>query len=513
MPGAYTVRITLVDALDRTNFLTRLIQVGDLTGPASLVAEAARGARNPYARGSLAVWQDQSDGNWEIYAQDLRTNGASILKLTETALNQENPRTDGRFVVWQGRQPNGTWDVYIKDMQSSAPPRNLTGTATRDEINPAVHWPWVVYQARSTDNPNAPWQLRAWNAITEQITAVSPSQQDQLDPEVRDGRVVWQDFRDVGFGEIYYRHLETGDFRRITANQFGQYHPVIEGHWIVWQDNRHGQVELYGYDFRREIEVRLTNTPEDESLPFIEGEWVICQETSLGSLTGNLRLLHLPTRYLVPVTRSVTYKTRPALAGRVALWQEAEGNAHSIRMAELPSLQGVFENPNTVVVTPALAMAHPQVFSLLTLWQQQVGVIEISRFTALAPAPVRETASWNQGSPAGINFPLTPGSFLWVKFPAAQVVDLGINAQAPIQLNAGLNVVTYDKFPANYSAFRLLRQLGANNVRAVRMLDAEQGRWAVAEMRGGVPLGEDFLIPKVAVLMLDLTNPVANFQP
>jgi hypothetical protein len=32
-------------------------------------------------------------------------------------------------------------------------------------------------------------------------------------------------------------------------------------------------------------------------------------------------------------------------------------------------------------------------------------------------------------------------------------------------------------------------------------------------MRGGLPLGEDFRIPKVAVLMLELVNPVTDFQP
>jgi hypothetical protein len=59
--------------------------------------------------------------------------GASIQKLTETTLNQENPRTDGRYVVWQGRQTNGNWDVFIKDTQSAAAAQNLTDSATRDE--------------------------------------------------------------------------------------------------------------------------------------------------------------------------------------------------------------------------------------------------------------------------------------------------------------------------------------------------------------------------------------------
>jgi len=63
--------------------------------------------------------------------------------------------------------------------------------------------------------------------------------------------VVWEDERDVGQGEIYFKNLETGAFRRITTNIFGQYHPAISGNWIVWQDNRNGEVDIYGYDFLR----------------------------------------------------------------------------------------------------------------------------------------------------------------------------------------------------------------------------------------------------------------------
>jgi hypothetical protein len=45
------------------------------------------------------------------------------------------------------------------------------------------------------------------------------------------------------------------------------------------------------------------------------------------------------------------------------------------------------------------------------------------------------------------------------------------------------------------------------------MLDSESGRWLVAEVFDGRPVGNDFSIPPVAVLMLDLTNPVNNFKP
>ena len=50
-------------------------------------------------------------------------------------------------------------------------------------------------------------------------------------------------------------------------------------------------------------------------------------------------------------------------------------------------------------------------------------------------------------------------------------------------------------------------------VRAVRMLDSQAGQWKVAEILSGRPVGVDFDIPRVAVLMLDLVNPVSSFQP
>src|SRR2546430_11591588 len=58
-----------------------------------------------------------------IYAQDLGTS-APVAKLTSTSLSQENPRTDGRYVVWQGRQANGNWDIFLIDLSSNTPPQS-----------------------------------------------------------------------------------------------------------------------------------------------------------------------------------------------------------------------------------------------------------------------------------------------------------------------------------------------------------------------------------------------------
>ena len=132
-PGWYTVRIALSDGLGNTNFAVSLAQVGAFAGTNQIVADFPRGAQNPYARGRWVVWQDQSDGNSDIYAQDLTAANSSIVPVTHATTLQQNPRTDGRYVVWQAQQANGNWDVFVDDLDGTTGPQAVTSTPNLDE--------------------------------------------------------------------------------------------------------------------------------------------------------------------------------------------------------------------------------------------------------------------------------------------------------------------------------------------------------------------------------------------
>lgn len=511
-PGWYTVRLTLTDSLGNTNFFVGLTQIGSVSGTANVLADVNRGAINPRARGRWAVWQDQSDGNWEIYARDMTLNSGSISQVTHTSLAQQSPRTDGRYVVWQGQQINGNWDIFINDLEGTNGPQALTTTLATDEINPAIDWPWVVYEARATGNQNTPSLLLATNLSNGQNFMVSPSTQNELDPSVQAARVVWQDFRDQGPGEIYFCDLESQQVRRITTNIFGQFNPAIEGNWIVWADNRNTQVDIYGFDLLRNSEVRVTSTPQNESQPILDGEWLCCLQSSLSAQSANATLIHLPSLLAVPLTSTPTSKTFPALVDGALVWQEALSNQSRIVFASLPALEPVFQNRNVVLVTPSMVSSVPNAFTLLSLWGSN-GVQSVTEYTSLTPQVVTQTASLSNGVVSGQNFTLVAGSFLWIKFNGQQVLDLGLNNAAPVNLVAGASVFGYTQFPHAYSAFQFLRQLGLNNTPAVRMLDSESGRWRVAMVQGGALLGDDFPIPTTAVLMVNLANPVNQFTP
>jgi len=510
-PGWYTVRVTLADSLGNTNFLVGLAQVGALSGTNAVVAAPNRGAVNPRARGRWAVWQDQSDGNLEIYARDVTAGNGAIQQLTHTNLSQQNPRTDGRYVVWQGQQANGSWDVYLYDMQGAGGPKALTSDSAQDQISPAIDWPWVVWQTRQTGASSAPWQLFATNLATGQNFFVSPSSQDELTPDVQAARVVWQDFRDQGPGEIYLGDLQSAQVRRITTNSSAQLNPAIYDNWIVWADNRNTELDIYGFDLLRNAEIQITSTPEDESQPALNGPWLVCMQNALGANTGNARLIHLPSLVAVPVTSTPTLKSFPAIADRVALWQEAAAGQSQIVSAPLPSLQPVFDNRNIVAVTPAMVSYAQNAYGLLSLWANN-GVASITEYTSLSPQVVSQTASITNGTPSGANFALAANTFLWIKFNTSQVLDLGVNTSASINLAPGANVFSYTGYPDAYSAFQLLRQIGASAISA-RMLDSQSGRWRVALVQNGAVVGDNFPIPNTAVLMVSVTNSVSQFTP
>ncbi|HLS27149.1 MAG TPA: hypothetical protein VK041_00750, partial [Opitutales bacterium] len=320
--GVYTLRVQTTDPLGRSSVATKLIRIENLAEDVTLLAAPERAAARPHAKGNWAVWQDRATGNWNIVAKALNKPDAQPTAITSGTLNQENPYTDGRYVVWQGRSENGAWDIWMRDLESLAPAVRITDSSTSHDTRPVIDWPWLVHETRPVGNANAAIQLRYHNLLTNDSGLVDPTTQNQQFADIHAGRVVWQDQRNVGSGEIFLADLETGEIKRLTANEHGQFNPKISGQWVVWQDNRHTQVDLYGYDLLRDGEIRLTSTSHNETRPFIQGNWVVYEEDSAGANITNLRMLNLENLREIPVTNSMSAKSVPALAGGFAIWHE-----------------------------------------------------------------------------------------------------------------------------------------------------------------------------------------------
>ena len=513
-PGWYTIKLTVSDALGRSTSAIRFVRIGDLLADGSLLPDAGTAAQEEaHAAGRWIVWQDQRNGNWDIYAMDMNDETETPIPIRNNTYNQKRPRTDGEYVVWEDRQADGTWDIWAKKLGVANAALAVTDSPEADDRKPTVFWPWVVYQTKPVSNPSAPWQLKAYNMITATSETVDLTAHDQMDPWVHKQRVVWQDFRDVGPGEIYFKNLKTGDVRRITHSGAGQYFPVISEQWIVWADNRDTQFDLYGYNLLRGAEVKLTDTLEDETQPSINGKWVVYSEDSSGESLLNLRMLSLSNFAVIQLTNMGSEKERPSVASGKLTWTDSNSGIKQIMIGTVSDLQPVFNNQNTVAVTDSMASELQDANTLLQLWNQEAGVTAITQYTSLLPTVFSETVIWSGGQPTGSNFALEAGSFLWVRFAQVNILDLGYGPCNPVDLATGTNVFTYTCFPDQYTAYKVIQEIGKDAVQAMRMLDSDTGNWRVVSVVNDQVVGQNFNIPRIAVVMMDMKSAQDSWKP
>ncbi|MBN8456247.1 MAG: hypothetical protein J0M04_00180 [Verrucomicrobia bacterium] len=513
IPGAYTAVLTLTDPLGNKSYAAAILTIEGLSAREVELASTANGPRRTRASGNWAVWQENIAGIEAIRASNLATGDPASAVSTDPDYNQENPATDGRYAVWQARRPNNTTDILWRDLTTGTSGA-VTETTNKSEVNPAVSWPWVVYQTQPADNPAAPWQVEAWNAETNTRFLCNPAQGSQFRPRVHAGRCVWEDHRNVGPGEVYFCDLETRARRRITNNTFGQNNPVIFGDLIAWQDNRNGQADIYLFDLLKGTEQRLTETTYNEINPELAGWWLLYQEDSLGTGTENIRLMDVQTGSGVSLTRAEADYGPGSLGNGFAVWTENIDSTTRRSVASLlPGLQPVSVKANAIAVTPALAATFATSHALLAEWGPQAGISSVTTFDSFSPL-VSRTATFSGGTASGEDFPLTAGGFIWVQFSQPNMADLGVGGENTIALSVGLNAFSHAGFPVDATAHKVIASIGTDKLRALRFYDAFSGRWRAVEVTdAGQLIGPDFAIPRVATLLLDVKAPVPSWKP
>ena len=518
----YTVVVTLTDGLGGQSATSRLVSVDQLMPEHFAVDGAPAPQLEANGGRDWVVWQDQRAGNWDIWGRKLTDDPAAqspSVELAGGSLNQQRPRTDGKYVVWEDRQADGTWDVWALDLETpGAQPFAVTATHFANERNPVVELPYVVYQSQPVGDPDAPWQLYVSHLVDGGATRIEATGYDQHDPDIDDGRVVWTDHRDVGNGEIYIVELDATpplESRRLTNDAGGQFHPSIDDGWVIWSDNRTGlQLDLYGHHLETGVETQLTDTTHNETRPFAEGGWIAYIDDDVGGVTDtNVRLLNLANRASVQLTSTVSQKQSPSLAGGRVMWTDDEGGTSHVRLGEMPTMQTVFNNANAVAISEGVSARISSAFELLELWHEAAGVVGVRRYTQFVPEPVAVEATWQNGSPAGVDFALVANEFVWVEFGDAAVLDLGESDCTAPALRPGVNAIGYTCFPDGYSAFRMIRRLGLQTVQSIRLMRPDTGDWEVATVRDGALIGEDFEIPRVGVILIDMNEGVQQWTP
>jgi beta propeller repeat protein len=220
---------------------------------------------SPAISGTLVVWEDHRNGNWDIYGYDFLESRE--FPIIEERNPQHSPDIYGTCVVWTDER-GGNEDIYFIDLRV-----HQEVCITSDEAsqkNPALSSQVIVWQ----DQRNGNWDIYGYDRSANREFQITSHPGNQTTPSVYETMVVWTDDRH-GNEDIYGYDLSTGTEFQITSDPHDQRNPSMYGDLVVWEDNRNGNADIYAFNMREKTEFHISVNKSGQTNPVISRDIVV----------------------------------------------------------------------------------------------------------------------------------------------------------------------------------------------------------------------------------------------
>jgi len=197
---------------------------------------------DPAIGGDLVAWQDNRNGDAEIYAKNVVTGEER--RVTDSTDSDTEPSVGGTLIVWQRCVAAGVCSVYSYDWATTET-RLIAAGAGVNFRNPSTDGGRVVYQSdEAGTNDICAYEVAT---LTTQCLTLAG---EQANPHVSGD---WVSFDDLTNG-IYHTglwYLPTGqsfDLDQLAGgppSTAGQYLTGVDGNRVVFTDDRNGDLEIY----------------------------------------------------------------------------------------------------------------------------------------------------------------------------------------------------------------------------------------------------------------------------
>ncbi|OHB73547.1 MAG: hypothetical protein A2Z25_12460 [Planctomycetes bacterium RBG_16_55_9] len=274
-----------------------ITDVNEAAEPFFLIIGDANDQINPAIYDNLAVWQDfvvlGGPGDWDIRAVDISDRGDPQLYAVTAWIdnNEQEPAIHGNIVVWQDG-PETDLNVYGAEITDLASPLEFPIAAfEHNQQRPAVYRTTVVWEDAYYGDLDI-FGADIWQKNKPTDFAAASLEQDQWNPSISSNIVVWED-NFFGDWDIYAADLSTSlkagisqpdnpvEFA-VAATGASQTDPDIDENIVVWQDNRHGNWDIFGYNLTTRREFQITDDRNDQTRPAISGNVVVWQDNRDG---------------------------------------------------------------------------------------------------------------------------------------------------------------------------------------------------------------------------------------
>lgn len=507
--GVYTARLSITDGLEggtksHTSIVTVQVTVTEWFKGEPLDPNLSGAQQYPEVSNTIVVWQDQRNGNWDIYMKDI--SGGSSIAVTNHPSDQIRPSISGNIIVWQDMR-NGNSDIYGYDI--SAGQEFIICNDPGNQERPVISGEWVSWQDDRTGN----WDIYAYNINTHEKIRITSHERDQMHPAISGKILIWEDYRH-GLGEIYKYELDTKTESRYTFNIYNQTLPAISGDTIAWTDQRNEQRDIYFSDSSAS-ETRVTYGAGDHSQSALLNNVIVYTDYEAGLSDPNLAFFDIKTSIGAKLTANPARQEDPALGTGVLAWQDDRDGIYQIYWAyfeveALPIEVEIRPGFNLIAVGDKLAMAYPKATDLIASNPNSLGIEKVVTYNSL-------NGIFLESSPV-TEIQLQKGMGIGIYASGNGILEIGDSGgTAQYTLLIGENYIGMLTVPYGYTAYNLLQSVGFDNVQSVRRFNNNTGLWETASIREAFTskeaVGNNFVIHQGDGLIITMKNRVDGWKP
>ncbi|MCK9306508.1 MAG: Ig-like domain-containing protein [Methanoculleus sp.] len=265
----------------------------------------------PSISGDYIVWQDDRDGNWDVYLYQ-RSTGEET-QLTNDTSDQWLPIVRGNHVAWYD-DSSGSTNIVLYDITAKAVKATIDADAKTTipdgatGVKPALSEKYVAWIEEADE--------RAWyyDIADETKMPVSETGLRHSWPSLYGSQIAWECYLDrtgIQDPEIYLMDLDnpSGGEQQITNAPNYQVSPALSGSIIAWEDMQDGPRGIYMYDLATGGEEMSVFAPEDvndeQLYPATSGNTVAWQRGT--GVNSNIYIfVYEPGAQVEPVVTTIT---------------------------------------------------------------------------------------------------------------------------------------------------------------------------------------------------------------
>ncbi|WP_181391806.1 PKD domain-containing protein [Methanospirillum lacunae] len=333
-PDAYTLKNTLT--LGSVQYILTRDQCG---GSKKQITTGKLKRVHPKVYDNGVVYEEWNAGSSQVGKYDFSTGSSGIVN--PSSQQQTYPDGSNRMIAYEQDASPGTSikNIFVYDTQSQT--SFQVSPSTSNQNQPAISGRYVVWQDWSSGNADialADLNSRKvdlnsgkYDVNSNKVNLICNDLGDQSKPDISGNYVVWEDWRN-GNADVYMYDISAEKEYQLTSDSSDQKNPKISGNIVVWEDTRNGGSDIYGMDLRNLHEVRLSGTGNAYS-PDVSGVLVAWEDRS-GS-NADIMLLDLITGRIYNLGNDQFDQKAPSIYGDYVAWEDYSSGNPNIYVMQL----------------------------------------------------------------------------------------------------------------------------------------------------------------------------------